>query len=407
MKPYLYLLFCFLSLSTSLSFAEEPIEFLRKLVEINSGTDTINGVNRVQDLIAERLKALGFQNKFTSNPLGSEKSGKLLVGSLAGKNRKFITLVLHADTVFESSSEFKGLSVSSDGKIARGPGVIDDKGGVVVVIEGLERFLKTQPIPYYSLRVVVSPSEETGSEGFLEQFKLLAQDSHLVLGFEPALDQNTIINSRQGNRWYHIKVTGREAHAGRAHKDGVNACLDLSQKLYLISKLTDYKKDVTVSIGSMRGGKDKFNIVCGTAEAKVDVRFSSLLHRDEIDKKIQSILKKPLVQAASKNGEKTQTETRIEDDCPAFSPLENSRQFVEKYQRIISQTENIQVKSDRSGGAADSNYFAHGKTPILDGLGAVGGGMHTHKEFIVVSSLKTRATALANFLTELNQAKNY
>ncbi len=149
------------------------------------------------------------------------------------------------------------------------------------------------------------------------------------------------------------------------------------------------------------GGKDKFNIVCGTSEAKVDVRFSGPSQRDEVDQKIQEILKKPLVRAASDN-KVTVTKVDVADDCPPFSLSSRSKFLVEKYQHAIRRSENIEIRSAKSGGAADSNYFAQRNVLVIDGLGAVGGKMHTTDEFLVLSSLNTRGRALAELLVEIN-----
>ena len=384
---------------TRLGFAEDRpgVGLLKELVEIESGTSQIDEVNHVQDILADHLKKLGFEVLLKANPLGDSKSGKFLVATLVGENSRYINFVLHADTVFEPKAEFKGFEISPDGKTAKGPGVIDDKGGAVVVLGGIERYLKARPKPAHSLRVISSPSEETGTVGFLEDLQKMADDTFVTLGFEPALDEHTIIESRRGNRWYHIKVTGKEAHAGRAHKEGINACWDLAQKLDLLSRLTDYGKDVTVSIGRMEGGKDKFNIVCGSAEAKVDARFSDLRSRDVLDKKIVAILKKPLVKSAA-DRKATTTEFEIADDCPPFSVSKASKPLLERYCQIAGEIEKSTIKSAKSGGGADSSYFAREGGIVIDGLGAVGGKMHTNDEFVVLSSLETRAAALAKFL---------
>ncbi len=194
----------------SVCFAGEDasIALLKQLVEINSGTAQVDAVNQVQYILAERLKSLGFTVALKPNPLGKDKSGSLLVATMAGEKSNYVTLILLSDTVFDTSAGFKGLTMSSDGKTAKGPGVIDAEGGAVVVLAGLDLFLKEHARLLYSLRVVVSPSEETGSDGFHEEFKKLSENTHVALGFEPALDEHTIIDSRRGNRWYHIKVSG-------------------------------------------------------------------------------------------------------------------------------------------------------------------------------------------------------
>lgn len=384
-------------LTTPQGRAASEIEDLQTLVNINSGSDNPDGVNRIQDWLADRLKRNGFEITFKSNGGSKTQSGKLLVATLTGSDPHFITLVMHADTVFERSHPFQSFKFSHDGNRATGPGVIDDKGGMLVALNGLESLLKAGKKPKHSIRVVSSPSEETGSGAFLDDFKNFSKDSWMVLGFEPALDDGSIVESRRGTRWYHLHATGKEAHAGRAHADGINACQELADKLSQLSKLTDYASDVTVSIGRMVGGQDKFNIVCGSAEAKIDTRFADLKSRDLLHKKIDEILKHPIAHSKS-SGQLVQLSYTLDDDTPPFSASKQSRRYVDRMRKIIGDIEGKQPGAKISGGAADSNAFSREGLIIIDGLGPVGSKMHTSEESILLSSLKSRAQGFAGFL---------
>jgi glutamate carboxypeptidase len=388
--------FFFILLFTQLAFAQEDL--LKRLVEIDSGTSQIENVDRVQDVIKSHLDELGFKTTYEVNPLGPTKSGKLLIGILQGETSDFITFITHADTVFEKNSGFSGYHVEGDS--ARGPGVIDDKGGLVVALDGLRQYLSSHKKPHYSLRFISSPSEETGSEGFIEDFKKISLATKLVLGFEPSLDDGSIVESRRGNRWYLISITGREAHAGRDHKKGINACLDLANKISKISSFTDYAKDVTVSIGRIEGGQDKYNVVCGFAQAKIDTRFSSIEQRDILQKKIDQVISGPAVHSALDD---VAASVKIEtaNDCPPFSVSPESQKFIHAYQDAVFSVEKVKSKSVKSPGSADSNNFSRPGVAIIDGLGPTGGGMHTKEEHLALSSLKTRAEALAKFLESL------
>lgn len=383
--------------------ASHLVSDLKYLVDINSGTKNIAGVTQIQNWISQRLKKLGFSVEQKKNPSATEMSAPLLLGTLKGKQAKFITLILHADTVFEPSSKFQKFKLSSDGKTAMGPGVIDDKGGILVALAGLEAFLKAAPHPEFSIRWVSSPSEEGGSPGWTETFQTFAEDSFLVLGFEPALDNGSLIQKRRGNRWYQLHVDGKEAHAGRAFKQGVNACAELVSQLSLIYKLTDLKRDTTVSIGRIEGGQDKFNIVCGTADAKIDVRFSSNDEKLRVHQSIEQILGTVEVHALDGH-QPTRSRYSILNDSPPFESHPKAHAYQEKYAQLVSETEGNKSGRDESGGSADINFFSVKKDlPLLDGLGPVGGKMHTEEEFIVLSTLETRAEALAKFLAFLNQ----
>lgn len=300
----------------------------------------------------------------------------------------------HADTVFEKDSGFLEFKLNEKQNTATGPGVIDDKGGIVVALLGLEKFLeKKQKL---NLRFICTPSEEIGSPGFHSLLKQLGSESKMVLGFEPSMDDGNIIHSRRGNRWYHVCVEGKHAHAGRDYKKGVNAGFELAYKLSEMHKLTDYAKDLTVSLGQMQGGT-KFNIVCGHAEAKLDIRFSDFKTRDEIHQQMEKIINKSHI-GKNEEGLEPKPSFTIVDDCPPIAVNSTSQEFIQKYCEIVGKIEGKAPNAVKSGGAADANYMSHPSLIVMDGLGATGGGMHRLDEFIKLSSLDTRSRALTEFL---------
>jgi glutamate carboxypeptidase len=242
MKQLLFI-FCFFPF---LTFANREQDRLETIVRINSGSANIKGVKQVLELVKPWFEELKFEVSFISNPLGETTSAPLFVAERMGEKSEFITFIMHADTVFEPSSPFQHFKV--DGDIINGPGVMDDKGGIVMIARTLEMLLSENKTPKYSLRVIISPNEEVGSPGFGKVFKDFSEKSWLVLGLEPAYDDGGIVEGRKGNIWYHVKVQGKEAHAGRDHKAGINACAILAQKIIELQKLTDYKKMITVSI---------------------------------------------------------------------------------------------------------------------------------------------------------------
>jgi glutamate carboxypeptidase len=374
-----------LTLSSFTLIASENLsERLSELVNINSGTQNFAGVNQVQQKMGQWLQSLGFTVEYIKNPDG-EISGDLLIANYLGTTTQTVTLVMHADTVFEPSSNFQKMQIVSDA-IASGPGVVDDKGGMVVAFAGLKQFLAKNPRPKFSIRVVSTPNEEVGSTGWIKMFRQFGENSFMVLGLEPSQDNGNITHARKGNTWYDIRVTGKESHAGRDHKDGINACAILSEKLALISKLTNYKKEETVSIGHMSGGQDKFNIVCGHAHAKVDTRFATFKSGDEMMKKIGNILKHENITFT------------IADETPPFYKNKAAQKYIDQYLKIANQVDGKKYQSEASGGVADVNNFSREGLIIFDGLGPNGGKMHTSEEFINLNTLESRAEILAKFL---------
>jgi glutamate carboxypeptidase len=224
----------------------------------------------------------------------------------------------------------------------------------------------------------------------------------LVLGFEPSLPDGSIIESRRGNRWYLIRVKGKEAHAGRAHQDGINACHELAIQLDRLQRLTDYSRNVTVSIGHMTGGQDKYNIVCGSAEAKIDARFADFKNFEKLQRSIEKTLRTSYVKSFSTH-EPSLISFEVITESPPLPLTPKSKHYADIYRKIVEKIEGRPIHSSASGGTADVNYLsdATSQTPILDGFGPVGGDLHTENEYIDLESLETRSKSFAQFLASV------
>lgn len=382
----------------SLHSLDDKIILLEKLVNINSGSSNIQGVNEVQMLTASELNRLGFHTYFVDNPNPDCDSGKILIGELIGANEeKFISFLSHADTVFEKDDNYNGFLLERAHGLAGGPGVIDIKGGTVIGLSAIEEYLEKHPKPPYSLRFISSPNEEVGSTGFHDLFRELSEKTSLALGLEPCLDDGSIVNCRQGNKWYEITVHGIQAHSGRAYHFGVNAAVELANKIVELDKLTDVDREITMNIGAISSVHGKFNIVCGHATTKVDLRYSDPSIASEIHSEVKRITHENYIRSHA-TGEKAKSELHLVDDCPPFCETPESINLINEYVKIIQKVESKTITAKKSGGASDCNYFSRPGLPIIDGLGAKGTGMHKKCEKIELDSLQTRSSALAELL---------
>jgi glutamate carboxypeptidase len=60
----------------------------------------------------------------------------------------------------------------------------------------------------------------------------------------------------------------------------------------------------------------------------------------------------------------------------------------------------LDIREASSGGGSDGNLISALGIPVLDGLGAEGGGAHAHHEHVRLDSLHTRAKLLARLLED-------
>src|SRR5262245_271312 len=115
--------------------APEALDLLRRAVDVNSGTMNFEGVREVGRLFAPELERLGFTTRWVEGAAWG-RAGHL-VATRAGRGlRARVLLIGHLDTVFERDSPFQRFESLSD-STARGPGIIDMKGGDVVMLLAL------------------------------------------------------------------------------------------------------------------------------------------------------------------------------------------------------------------------------------------------------------------------------
>jgi glutamate carboxypeptidase len=395
---------CWLAVATgsqpALAQAHEA-RFLRELVELSSDTSETAGVAAVQHEVEERLAALGFAIRYLQPRPAGRESARLLVAERPGRQPQYVTLLVHADTVFPRSSGFVGGRVVGNRMI--GPGVIDDKGGIVVALAALQRHLTAHPNPRFGLRVLVSPDEEGGSTGFVSHYEHFAADARAVLGFEPALPGGDIIDSRRGLRVYDIRVTGVQAHAGRDYTRGASACHELAFQVAALHALTDAKRDLSVNVNFVEGGAPGRAIVCGAARAELDLRFVDEASAEEASRRIAAILGSARVKA-DVGGATTRTTYRILESKPPVVASRGAQPLIAAHAAAVAAREGRRPRARRSGGTSDLNYFQRPDLVRLDGLGPVGDGMHTPGEYVLLPSLRSRAEAAAAVLAALERA---
>ena len=116
------------------STTEEAIALLEQVVNINSGTMNQEGVREVGKVFRSELDALGFQTRWISMDR-VDRAGHL-IAERSGNRGKSLLLIGHLDTVFEKDSPFQRFE--RYGTIAKGPGVEDMKGGIVVILYALK-----------------------------------------------------------------------------------------------------------------------------------------------------------------------------------------------------------------------------------------------------------------------------
>jgi len=248
---------------------QKMVALLADLVNIDSGSYNKRGVDAVGDRLRTHLEAAGIVCEIIPNATYGDCMAARLPG---GGNSRPIVLMGHRDTVFPDGTAAER-PFRVDGNQAFGPGVADMKAGLVMntfVIEALHRFGAPCPLTglYTSDEEIASPSSRPVIEAE-------AKGARAVFNSEPGRPSGNLVSRRKGAAFIELEVTGRAAHSGAAHAEGVSAIEALARKIQRLHRLTDYDLGTTVNVGLAQGGT-AVNTVAARAIAAIDVRFPTL-----------------------------------------------------------------------------------------------------------------------------------
>jgi glutamate carboxypeptidase len=366
--------------------------FLKQLVETESPSSEKAAVDRVGAIVADEARRLGADVQ--SVPVTEAGNHVIARFPLSGANemsavevaefneQKSILLLCHMDTVYPLGTLEKMPYREAGGKIY-GPGVLDMKAGIVISLAAIEALQKSGGLKH-PVTLLCTSDEEIGSLASEDLIKELAQKSELVLVLESALLDGSLKTWRKGVGEFWIKVRGRAAHAGGAHAEGINAIEEMSHQVLAVQQMTDYEKGTTLNVGVIQGGTVS-NVVPEEAIAQVDVRVMQPGEWERLKAEMRAL--KPVIKGAS-------LEITGGLNRPPMPFDERARVTFEKAKSIAAQV-GIELKAGGSGGGSDANFVAPLGIPVLDGLGAVGEGLHSEREYILADSLEQRTKLLA------------
>jgi glutamate carboxypeptidase len=359
------------------------------LVEVNSFTDNVDGGRKVGGMLRELFALPGLASGVKPS---ARYADHLVFESRAGAAVPSVALVGHLDTVFPPGT-FEGYR--RDGDLARGPGVLDMKGGLVVVAFALQALVEAGGLEGVApLRIAIVADEEVGSpegQGIIRE-GIAGADAALVFEAGRTNPPDAIITRRKGTGSITARAFGKAAHAGNNHKEGVNALWAIARFTDRVQALTDYDRGVTVNVGKITGGQGK-NTVPDQGEAALDIRFCS---RADADALVAAIRRAAEEAAASVPGSRIEIEGGV-----SRLPLERTDASAALMRAYAEQARASGLGGDEApliGGGSDASTSSAMGIASIDGLGPRGVGFHTKDERIEVASLVPKAQALARFL---------
>jgi glutamate carboxypeptidase len=357
-------------------------ELLRSLVEVNSHTGNVPGVNRVGELLIAALADLPLTLSVAAAPSGAHH---LSFATAHAEREPSVLLVGHHDTVFPPGV-FEGYSEAGD--IARGPGVLDMKSGLAMIVQVLHALHHAGELEARALRFVTVADEEVGSPSGREVLEALVPHCRAALVFEAGRAGDAVITARRGSGNAIVRAHGKAAHAGNNLSDGRNAIWSLAKFVDAVSSAPAIA-GAGLNVGLIRGGSAR-NSVPDQASAELDLRFS--------DREGQAALFALLEQATQVAIEGTRIELTLSVSREPWARNEASAALARRYGEAALAAGLSFAEAGVIGGGSDANTVGALDLPAIDGLGPRGSGFHTPTEYIELSSLPKKAEALLRLL---------
>jgi glutamate carboxypeptidase len=357
---------------------------LKRLVETESPSTDKAAVDRVGVIVAHEARRLGADIQIAPTiDAGDHIIARFTPSpSWRGARGEGILLLCHMDTVFPLGTLEKMRYREADGKIF-GPGVLDMKSGIVISLAAIERLQKNGGLDC-PVTLLCTSDEEVGSLTSEDLIVNMAKESELALVMESAMPDGSLKTWRKGVGEFWVKVKGRAAHAGGNHEEGRNAIEEMSHQVLAIQKMTDYEKGTTLNVGVVQGGTVS-NVVPEESTAQVDVRVMQPGEWERVESEMLAL--KPVLEGTS-------LEITGGLNRPPM-PFDKTMQATFEKAKTIGADVGIELKAGGSGGGSDGNFIAPLGIPVLDGLGAIGDGLHSEREFIFADSLQERVKLLA------------
>ncbi len=386
---------------------KEPlIATLKQLVEIESGSGDRDGLDRISQIIFDKLTALGGKVEFIE-PTDiyrmqdtPPKLGRMVHARFEGKGTKKIMLIAHMDTVYP-----RGLAASQpfriDGNRAFGLGIADDKQGVAAIIH-LVAVLKSLKFEDYGVvTVLINADEEVSSPGSRSTLIRMGGEHDAVMSFEGSGVTNDQLSlTTAGIAGVSLTVKGRASHAGSSPERGRNALYELAHQMLQTRDLSNPATGAKLNWTVAHAGNSR-NVIPADADAMADVRVLRVADYDGIEATLRERIKTQLIP-------ETKVELIFERRRPPLEASAASRQFAEHAKRVYSEIgKTLSIGEVAAGGGTDAAFAALKTTaPVVERFGLAGFGAHSNDaEYISLDSIEPRLYLAARMVMDMALGK--
>jgi glutamate carboxypeptidase len=386
---------------------------LERVVNINSGTMNFSGVRRVGEIFDGELKGLGFKTEWIDGK-PFNRSGHL-VAVRDGKGPRLL-LIGHLDTVFEADSPFQKFErIAPD--TARGPGVIDMKGGDVIIVHALKALAAAAALDGMAVTVIMTGDEEDPGEPLdLARKSLIdaGRAADIALGFENGNNNPANANiARRGFTGWTLRVKGTPAHSSQVFTDAIGAGAIYEAARALNGFYERLSKDGLLSAnpGAILGGTTvqfdaaqargtvfgKTNVVAEHGIVTGDLRTTSSEQLESAKSAMRAVVAAHLP--------KTTSELAFDDSYPPMAPTEGNKKLLARLDEASRALAfgPITPVDPRAAGAADISFVAKDVEMAIDALGLKGKADHTTDETADLRLLPMQIKRAAVLLSRLTR----
>ena len=392
---------------------ERAISFLERVVNINSGSMNFEGVRAVGREFDEELSALGFETEWLDGA-AFQRAGHLF--ARRGNKGPHFLMIGHLDTVFEPDSPFQRFE-RVDEETAKGPGVIDMKGGDVVIVEAIRALHKAGLLDEMTITVALIGDEESSGDPLevgRAPLVAAAKEADIAMAFEPGDgDPGTAVLARRGWTGWELHTSGIRAHSSSifSEETGYGSIYEAARILTQFQENLAGEDLLTFNPGMIIGGTTvdfdkenskgeafgKTNVVADTTIVTGDLRTISPEQKDDVKARMRDL--------ATGNLAGTTASISFRDSYPPMGMTEGNERLLSLFDQASRDAGYgpVVAGDPREAGAADVSFAAGHVEMALDGLGMTGGGTHTLDEWADLKTLPMQTTRAALLMYRISR----
>ena len=390
-------------------------KLLTEYVAINPESDGDGEYNKYIAL-KEFIKNWGFDsisNIDIPDERVSSKIRPVLIATIDGKVKENLWIITHLDVVppgelsLWNTPPYKATVI---GDKIYGRGTEDNQQGIVSSLIAAKYFLDNNIIPYYTVKLMFVPAEETGSGYGLEwlvsnRIELFGKDDLIITPDVGDPEGVNIEVAEKSILWITFKVLGKQSHGSRPD-NGINAVRATSYLAVSLDSLYEKfnKKDdffdvpystfePTKRIGSITSN---MNTISGEEILGLDCRVLPDYNLKDLLNEID-IIKKSIEEKF-----KVKITTTIEQDLQASPPTKTTEKVVILLKDSIKKVTGKNAKFIGIGGGTVAAFFRKKDIPVSL-WSTVDNTMHSPNEYSSINNTLKDAKVFAVMM--LNEGK--